>query len=130
MIFTPMIVPMMFLEHLFLFMGQDAHIAYIAGLYCKIVAPGMLFYFIGTSYVNYALCHGVTHYMLITLICASSFHWTLSTILCKYYDFKMYGIAITSSLHFVVRWLVPNILIRCNSFFDESIIPLSDKDSW
>ena len=78
MIFLPMIVPMMFLEHLFLFMGQDAHIAYIAGLYCKIVAPGMLCYFVGFSYNNFASCYGVTHYALITLMCASGFHWTLS----------------------------------------------------
>ena len=90
----------------------------------------MLFYFVGFSYNNFASCHGVTHYSLITLICASSFHWIVSTILCKHYDFKMYGIAITTTLHFVVRCIVPYVLMRCNSFFDGRILALSDKESW
>lgn len=59
MIFIPYMIPMMFVENMFLFMGQSQSISYVAGLYCKIVTPGMIFYCIGFSYNNFASCHGV-----------------------------------------------------------------------
>ena len=130
MIFIPFLIPIQFLEHVFLYMGQTEHIAYIAALYCRIVAPSMLLYFIGFSYTNFASCHGVTHYALITLIISSAFHFCMSSFLCRYHDYKMHGIAIATFLHFVCRCLVPFVLIKRNKFFDESIIPFSDKDSW
>ena len=90
----------------------------------------MLLYFVGFSYNNFANCHGVTHYAMITLMCASGTHWVMTFILCKQYDFKMYGIAISTGIHFFVRLIVPLILMKLNPFFDGRIIPLSDKDSW
>ena len=72
MIFVPFLFPIMFIEHLFIFMGQNAQIAYIAGLYCKMVAPGMIFYFVGLSYTNFAALQGVTHYTLILTMIASA----------------------------------------------------------
>ena len=42
----------------------------------------------------------------------------------------MLGVAISTSLHFVTRFIVPYILVSKNKFFYESLISISDKDSW
>lgn len=130
LIFVPFLFPILFIEHLFLFMGQNEHISQIAGLYCRMVAPGMIFYAVGLSYANFAVLHGITHYTLLTNIISSGLHYVLTYILCYIYDFKMLGVAIATCLHFICRFFVPYFLVTRNSFFDESLIPFSDKDSW
>ena len=67
--------------------------------------------------------------MVIELVISSSLHFVLTYILCVIYDYKMLGVAFATFLHFVARSLVPIILVRSNSFFAESLIPLTDKDS-
>ena len=89
----------------------------------------MIFHFFGVSYNNFAAMHGVTHYTLIGTIIATLFHYTLTYILCHIYNLKMLGVAISTSLHFVCRFVVPYILVTTNSFFEESLIPFSSKES-
>jgi len=123
-------IPIFFFEHIFNLLVADVRIAYLAALYCKIVAPGMLLFFIGADYAFLAASMGVTHFGLVTNASASLFHYCCSYVLCKYYHWGMYGIAISTFLHFVVRLFVPIYLAQINEKTKKCLIPLSDKDSW
>jgi len=57
-------------------------------------------------------------------------HITVAKILCNVYNMKFLGIAIASSLHFVVRAVVGTVMVRYNRQFKKSIIPIFSEDSF
>ena len=61
---------------------------------------------------------------------ASIFHWVVAWYLAVYLGWKMLGVAIASSLHFVVRFLVSYACVNLDSKLKAGLIPLSDENSW
>ena len=57
-------------------------------------------------------------------------HFAVAKILCNVYDMKFLGIAIASSLHFIVRAIVGTVMVRYNKKFRKSIIPIFSADSF
>ena len=57
-------------------------------------------------------------------------HIFVAKILCNVYDFKFLGIAIATSIHFVVRAFVGTVMVRYNNQFRKSIIPLFSSESF
>ena len=53
-IFVPFMIPMQFVEQLFLLMNQSEHVSFLAGQYCKIVTPGAILYFLGQTHAMFA----------------------------------------------------------------------------
>lgn len=57
-------------------------------------------------------------------------HFLVAKTLTSVYDLKFLGIAIASSLHFIVRFVVGVILVRFSKVFRKSIIPFFSSDSF
>ena len=79
-------------------MNQSEHVSFLAGQYCKIVAPSVIISFIGSLHNRFGAGQGVPYIGTIVNITAGLFHLVLANILCKKYDLKFLGIAISSSL--------------------------------
>jgi Na+-driven multidrug efflux pump len=61
---------------------------------------------------------------------ASIFHWIVAYLLVDKFEYRMTGVAVASSLQFVVRFLVSAIGVRYDKELQKAVIPFSDKASW
>ena len=130
MIFVPFLIPLMFVEHLFYAFNQPQEIVQIASTYVKIVAPGIVMYMFGDTYAYFAECQGKPKYVMISTVGASIFHWFIAHYLVKELNMKMTGIAIATSLHFVMRFLIAVLCVRRDRELQKSLIPLNHPDSF
>ncbi len=57
-------------------------------------------------------------------------HFILAYLLAVVWDWKMYGIAIASGVHFFVRFLISFGFARWSGKFDEGYVPLFDPENF
>lgn len=95
---VPLIIPLFFVERIYIAMGQDAFVADAAATYVKIMIPGCVLNTFGNSYGSLAMGHRVMYNGMIGNISATIVHVILASLLTQYYEWGMAGIAIASSI--------------------------------
>jgi len=118
------------IDYLFIALGQTKYVVQLSAIYLRIVAPGVVCYIWGQAHNMLAACQGKPRISLFSTAGASIFHWFVAWYLAINLDMKMTGIAIASSLHFVMRFAITVTLVRCDKDLARSIIPLSHPSSW
>jgi Na+-driven multidrug efflux pump len=68
----------MFIEKVFIAMGQSQEVADLAATYVKIVAPGVITYIWGCAIEEWCCCQGKPKYVLYSTAGASIIHWPLA----------------------------------------------------
>lgn len=61
---------------------------------------------------------------------ASLIHFILAPYLATTLDLKMTGVAISTSIHFVIRFIIQYLCCICDKDLQRSHIPLWHPDSW
>lgn len=105
-IFTPFLIPIQFVEYLFLAMNQSKNIAREAALYIRVISPSVIVYDWSMCYGAYASLQGRPHFGLYSTIGASIIHMGIAYYFTKVLEWKMFGIALSSGIHFVLRFLI------------------------
>ena len=67
----------------------------------------------------------MTHVNIYTNVGSSLIHFALAYILAIRYDYGMYGIAIASSIHFVMRFVIVISYIKFSGRFNEGYVPIN-----
>ena len=103
LIFLPLLIPLQFVKHLFLAIGQSEEVSSAAATYIRVIAPFIVIYALGKCYTEYANMQGKPQYQLYSTIIASVVHWFLVYYLALDLDLKMFGVALSSGIHFFLR---------------------------
>lgn len=64
------------------------------------------------------------------IVSSAATHFLVAKTLTSVYDLKFLGIAIASSIHFIVRGVVGTLLVRYGKSFKKSIVPICSGDSF
>lgn len=110
-------------------MGQSENVSYLASLYVRIVAPGIIVYCWGMCYGLLGSNCGKPIYNTISTFSASVFHWVVAWYLGVVLDMKIKGVAIASALQFCVRFILPFTMARCDKDIRKCLIPIFHEDS-
>jgi len=113
-IFAPILIPIQYIEHFFLAIGQSANVSSQAAVYVRVFSPSIITFCWGYSYTQYAQYQGKTWYAFYATLGASVIHWFLAQHLAVTLDMKMMGVAISSCVHFVCRFLIGYACVRCD----------------
>lgn len=81
-------------------------------------------------YSNWATQQGKPIYTLYSTVGASVCHWIMADIFCTRWGWNMFGVALASCLHFVIRWLVMLVFCKIDEDLQRSELPLWHPDSW
>lgn len=129
-IFGPVLVLLQFAYYPFRYwFGLSEAQAELAALYIRIMTPSMLFYVWGASYWSLVAAIGKPQYGLYSMVIASVSHWTLAYVLAVGCGWKMVGVAIASSVQFVIRFVVTYALLGRSADYRKCVVPLSDPRS-
>lgn len=106
LLFVPIIVPLLFCESAFIAMGQDPYISQQAAIYVKICLPGIMCYNYGNCLSRYCSGQRETRVGMYSNIFGTLAHIAIVYWLCIHLKYEMFGVAVASSIHFLVRLLV------------------------
>ena len=67
---------------------------------------------------------------MVSTVGASIFHWFVAYYLAVSCDMRMTGIAIASSLQFVVRALISIVCVYLDKDLEKCLLPILHEDSW
>ena len=93
-------------------MKLHKNVAFMASMYIRIVSPGVITYFWAQCITTWSTCQGKPRTTLYTTAGASMFHWCVAYYLGVKLEMKMIGVAIASSLHFLMRFLIAFTIAR------------------
>mmetsp|Transcript_2011 Transcript_2011/g.3558 ORF Transcript_2011/g.3558 Transcript_2011/m.3558 type:complete len:323 (-) Transcript_2011:489-1457(-) len=129
MVFLPLLVPLQFIHHLFVWMGQPKDIAEQAAIYVQYTSPGLIFLGWSIDYIFFCQLQGKPIVNIISFGGASIIHFFLAYKLAITYDMKMRGLGIASFVQFFFRFLFAHLFtVNCKDL-QRSLIPLFKADS-
>ena len=102
-LFTPFLIPLQFIKHFFIAIGQSEEVSDAAATYIRVVSPFIIIYAQGKCYTEYANMQGKPQYQLYSTIIATAVHLYLVYYLALDLDMRMHGVAISTGIHFFLR---------------------------
>ena len=105
LIFVPILIPIQFSEHLFLWLGLGDEIAREASLYMRIASPGIICFLWGNGFLMFCSLQGKPFVNVINKLFPSLIHIWLAHHLAVTLDMRIRGIAIATLIHFILRFL-------------------------
>lgn len=130
LLFTPLVVPMMFSDYVFRMMNQPEQVVMLAHQYVKIVAPSIVFFLLGHAHIIYATHMGLGKYNFYTTALASVIHCFMCSMLFDLFENKMTAISIATSTQFVLRFVFSYYFVHWNPELKKGLIPLTDSESF
>lgn len=129
LIFTPLLIPLQWIEHLFIAIGQSESVSKTAATYIRVLAPFVIIYSQGMCYSFYATHQGKPRYTLYSTIIASVVHYFLVYYLALDLDMKMTGVALSSGVQFILRTVVLMICCWCDKDLRRSEVSIFHPSS-
>ena len=97
---------MLFIRSIYSLIGQDPEIADYAATYVHIVLPALYFFVISQSYAMFASNQRVTWISTTGTISGVSVHFVTTMILYEWAELGFKAVAISTAIHFMVRFSV------------------------
>lgn len=97
-LYTPMIIPIIFSNHIFAMLNLPEIVVQEATTYFRIVGPGVIIYHLGFCYSSFSTSAGRMSYTLWSIGIASVIHWITAYYLAVHLNMKMTGVSIASCL--------------------------------
>jgi len=107
--------PMVWIEQIYLYIGQDPGVALYAATYVQIVFPSVYFYFIFQVLAFYCTALKLYEIPVISIALASFVHLVLTYVLCVNYDWGFEGVCWATFWHFFTRLLCNVVMMMCSS---------------
>jgi len=111
-------------------MGQTNHVAFLAAQYVRIVSPSIIIFMWAMCYGFTMSAQGKPMYALYATAGASAVHWGLAPYLADTLNMKMKGIAISTFVHFLCRFIILRTCYSLDPKLSRCLIPLWHEDSF
>ena len=127
--YLPLAFLLVFAEHAYIALGLDPLVAKEAQSFVLLSLPGLLFLSISNCLTRYLSGQREVRFSMYTNLITFVLHIFIAYYLAVNQALKLQGIAIANTLHYLLRFLVLLVIMRCSRFW-ERLVPLSDKESF
>ena len=129
-IFVPFLIPLQYIYYFFKLIGQPEQVSEEAAVYVRLVSPGIIAYFWMNCYDRLAQGLGKNRYCLYATAGASLVHMLLAPFLATHCDMKMKGIAISTMVHFLCRFLIQYFFCVRDKDMQKCMLSIFHPDSF
>ena len=130
LIFTPLLIPLFFCKPAFELLGQPTRVCILAQQYINIVSFGQLAFALNSVFYHQAYGQGKPQYGLIATSAAALTHIFLAPYLCNTLDMKLKGVAIASTVQYLVRAAITYLAARFDPLLKKAWVSMSDERVW
>ena len=109
-------------------MGIEDEVAHKAADYILIIIPGLFFCNFHNCYWRFLVGQREIKFNLYSNIVAAIFHAGFAYYLVFSLNMNIYGIGISTSLHFIVKFLMIYMFVKCSRFNEHNVLIWSKEN--